>query len=156
MVKDRPSGLVSARTSTSLRYHLSFPSSPLPITLLIDPSNLSCNPNVVRLQLGYGLQACSLNLLADINHLERIQTLATGHYEAKFQLLGLHSLQRRRVWADLMKTFRIFISPLDADPIMFFSTTHSTRYKRCKLQGAARGSLNIRISFLLFRRYGFL
>ncbi len=57
---------------------------------------------LVRPHLKYGMSACSPNLVADSNHLERIQTLATRFvtgmrhlpYEERLQRLGLHSLQR--------------------------------------------------------------
>ncbi len=57
---------------------------------------------LVRQHLEYGMPACSPNLVADSNHLERIQRLATRlvtgmcHllYEEGLQWLGLHSLQR--------------------------------------------------------------
>ncbi len=56
---------------------------------------------LVRPHLEYGMLACSPNLVAGINHLERIQRLAirlvTGichfPYVVRLQGLGLHSLQ---------------------------------------------------------------
>ncbi len=58
---------------------------------------------LVRPHLEYGMPACSPNLVADINHLERIQRLATRlatgmrHFanEERLQRLGHHSMQRR-------------------------------------------------------------
>ncbi len=78
--------------------------------------------------LEYGMPACSPNLVADINHLERIQRLATRlvpgmrrlPYEERLQLLGLHSLQRRRLRVDLITTFKIFKGLLDIDPNLLF------------------------------------
>ncbi len=83
---------------------------------------------LVRPHLEYGMPACSPNLGADINHLERIQRFAsrlvTGMrhlpYEERRQRLGLHSLQRRRLRADLITTFKIFTGLLDIDPNVFF------------------------------------
>ncbi len=74
------------------------------------------------------MPACSLSLVADINHLERIQRLATRsvtgmrhlHYEERLQRLGLHSLQRRRLRADLITAFTMFKGLLDIDPNLFF------------------------------------
>ncbi len=62
----------------------------------------------VRPQIEYCMPACSPNLVAGINHLERIQRLATRlvtgmrhlRYEERLQLLGLHSLQ----WDDFGMT----------------------------------------------------
>ncbi len=59
----------------------------------------------VRPHLEYGMPACSPNLIADINHQQRIQRLGTRlvtgmrhlPYEERLQRLGLHSLQRRRL-----------------------------------------------------------
>ncbi len=53
---------------------------------------------------------------AEISHLERIQRFATRlvtgirhlPYEERLQLLGLHSLQRRRLRDDLITAFKIF------------------------------------------------
>ncbi len=80
-------------------------------------------------RLEYGMSACSPNLVVDINHLERIQRLATSFvtgmrhlpYEERLQRLGLHSLQRRKLWDDLITAFKIFKGLLDIDPNLFFS-----------------------------------
>ncbi len=82
----------------------------------------------MRPHLEYGMPACSPNLVADINHLERIQRLATRlvtamrHLpcEERLQRLGLHSLQRRRLRDDLITAFKIFKGLLDIDPNLFF------------------------------------
>ncbi len=74
------------------------------------------------------MPACSPNLVADINHLERIQRLATRlvtgmrhlPYEERLQRLGLHSLQRRRLRDDLITAFKIFKGLWDIDPNLFF------------------------------------
>ncbi len=55
--------------------------------------------SLVRPRLQYGMSACWPKLVADINHLERIQRLAIklvtgmGHlpYEEKLQWIGFHS-----------------------------------------------------------------
>ncbi len=78
--------------------------------------------------LQYGVSGCSPNLVADINHLERIQRLATRlvtgmrhlPYEERLQRLDLHSLQRRRLRDDLITAFKIFKGLLDIDPNLFF------------------------------------
>ncbi len=41
-------------------------------------------------------------------------------YEERRQRLGLHSLQRRRLQADLITTFKIFTGVLDISPNLFF------------------------------------
>ncbi len=66
--------------------------------------------------------------MADINHLDRIQSLATRlvtgirhlPYKERLQRLGLHSLQRRRLRVDLITAFTIFTGLLDIDPTLFF------------------------------------
>ncbi len=83
---------------------------------------------LVHPHLEYGMPACSPNLVADINHLVRIQRLATRlvtgmrhlSYEERQQRLGLHSLQRRRLRDDLITTFKIFKGLLDIDPNLLF------------------------------------
>ncbi len=82
----------------------------------------------MRPHLEYGMPACSPNLVADINLLERIQRLATRlvtgmrhlPYEERLQRLSLHSLQRRRLRDDLITAFKIFKGLLDIDPNLFF------------------------------------
>ncbi len=74
------------------------------------------------------MPSCLPNLVADINHLERIQTLATRlvtgmrhlSYEERLQRLSLNSLQRRRLRDDLITAFKIFNGLLDIDPNLFF------------------------------------
>ncbi len=75
----------------------------------------------------YGMPpACSPN--QDINHFERILRLATGlvirirhlPYKERLQLLGLHSLQRPRLQAELITAFKISTGPLDIDPYLSF------------------------------------
>ncbi len=79
---------------------------------------------LVRPHLEYVMPACSPNLVADINLLDGIQNLSsrlvTGmrHLpcEERLQRMGLHSLQRRRLRADLSATFK---GLLDIDPNFF-------------------------------------
>ncbi len=83
---------------------------------------------LVRPHLEYGMPACSPNLVADINYLERNQRLAikllTGMrhlpFEGRLQRLGLHSLQRRRLRVDLITAFKTFKGLLDIVPNLFF------------------------------------
>ncbi len=85
------------------------------------------NEALVRSHLAYGMPARSPNLVADINHLERIERLAirwlTGMgplpYEERLQRLSLHSLQLRRLRADQITAIKIFKSLLDIDPNLF-------------------------------------
>ncbi len=78
----------------------------------------------VRPHLEYGMPACSPNLVADSNHLERIQRLVTGRrhlpYEERLQRLGLHSLQRRRLRADLITACKKFKGLMDIDLNLLF------------------------------------
>ncbi len=98
---------------------------------------------LVRPHLEYGMPACSQNLVADINHLERIQRIATRFvtgmrhlpFEERLQRLGLHSLQRRRLRDDLISAFKIFRG---LDPNLFLPSSSSTRPKGAPLQGTPR------------------
>ncbi len=63
----------------------------------------------MRPHLEYGMPACLPNFVADINHLERIQTLAAR------LVTGIHSLQWRRLRVDLITT-----GLLDIDRNLFF------------------------------------
>ncbi len=82
----------------------------------------------MRPHLEYGMSACSPSLVADINHLERIQRLVTRlvtgmrhlPYKERLQRLGLHSLQLRRLRDDLITAFKKFKGLLDIDPNLFF------------------------------------
>ncbi len=82
----------------------------------------------VHPNLEYGVPVWSLNLVADINHSERIQMLSTRlitgicnpPYVERLQRLGLHSLQRRWLWADLVSEFKISTGLLDVDLKFFF------------------------------------
>ncbi len=51
-------------------------------------------------------------------------------YEERLQRLGFHSLQRRRLRAGLIATFKTFTGLLDIDPNLFFLTP-----TRCVLRG---------------------
>ncbi len=80
---------------------------------------------LVHPHLEYGVSACSPNRVADINHLERIQRLATRlvtgirhfAYKERLQRLDLHFLQR---WRPRVDAFKIFTGLLDVDPYLFF------------------------------------
>ncbi len=82
----------------------------------------------VRPHREYDMPASSPKLVAGINHLERIQRLATRlmtgmchlPYEGRLQWLGLHSLQRRRLQADLITTVKMLTILLDINPNLFF------------------------------------
>ncbi len=102
----------------------------------------------VRPHLEYGMSAYSPNRVADINHLERIQRLATRlvtglrrlPYEERLQWLGLNSLQRRRLRTGLITAFKIFKGLLDIDPNLFFLTSvrrDRRGYTFTVLQGAS-------------------
>ncbi len=62
----------------------------------------------------------SPNLDADINHLGRIQRLATRLVTGVRHLPYEERLQRRRLRADLITGFKIFKGLLDIDPNLFF------------------------------------
>ncbi len=84
----------------------------------------------MRPHLEYAMPACSPNLVADINHLERIQRLATMlvtgirqlPYEERLQRLGLHSLQRGRLRANQITAFKIFTGLSPSSPLTEISS----------------------------------
>ncbi len=71
----------------------------------------------MRPHLEYGMPACAPNFVADVNRLEQIHRLATR--------LGLRSLPRRRIRADLIVAFKIFTGLSDmASEHAFLPSTH--------------------------------
>ncbi len=84
--------------------------------------------------------------MADINRLLRIQRLdirlVSGIYhlsfEERLQQLGLYSLQRRRLRADLITTFKMFIGFLDVDPSFFLPPIH-TRFSKVGATAGGKG-----------------
>ncbi len=108
---------------------------------------------LVRPHLEYGMPACSPNLVAGINHLERIQRLATRlvtgmrhlPYEVILRRLGLHSLQRRRLRADLITALNIFKGLLDNDLKLLFLPLDAayegtpTRYSKVRATAEGEG-----------------
>ncbi len=73
---------------------------------------------LVRPHLEHGMPAYSPNLVADINHPERIQRLAKRLVTGMRHLPYEERLQRLR--ADLITAFKIFKGLLDIDPNFFF------------------------------------
>ncbi len=68
------------------------------------------------------MPACSPNLVADINHLERILRLATRLVTDMRHLPYEERLQRRKLRADLVAAFKIITGLLDTDLNYFFSS----------------------------------
>ncbi len=74
------------------------------------------------------MSACSPNLVAELNHKERIQRLATElvtgirhlPYEERLRRLDLDSLQRQRLRVDQITAFKTFTGLLDIDLNLFF------------------------------------
>ncbi len=75
---------------------------------LSKPAFISLYGALVRPHFEYGMPAYSPNLVADINHLERIQRLATSLVTGMRHLPYEERLQRRRLRADLITAFKIF------------------------------------------------
>ncbi len=75
---------------------------------------------LVRPHLEYGMPACLPNPVADLNHLDRIQRLATRLATGIRHLPYEERLQRRWLRGDLITAFKIFTDRLDVDPNLFF------------------------------------
>ncbi len=76
----------------------------------------------MKLLFGYLYGVLELTI---IKHVQKLATrLVTGirhlPYEERLQLLGLHSLQRRRIRADLNTTFKIFTGLLNVNSNLSF------------------------------------
>ncbi len=95
---------------------------------------------LVRPHLECGMPACSPNLVAHINHVERVQRLATRLVTGIRHLPYEERLQRRRLRADLITAFKIFTGLLHIDQNMFFLSPAQRGLKRhpyTVLQGAS-------------------
>ncbi len=75
------------------------------------------------------MQACSKNLFADADSLERIQRLAKLvkgfrrlSYEEQLRRLGVQSLNRRRLNGDLTTAYNVFSGGFNLDPRIPTST----------------------------------
>ncbi len=83
---------------------------------------------LVRPYLEYAMEANGPTPRADINQLERVQWLATRlvrglrhvPYEERLRQLNIFSLERRRLRADLILSFKIFKGEVDLNPSEFF------------------------------------
>ncbi len=75
---------------------------------------------LMRPHLEYGMPACSPYLVAGINHLERIQRLATRLVTGMRHLPYEERLQRQRLRANLITAFKILKGHLDIDTNLFF------------------------------------
>ncbi len=102
-----------------------------------DPSGKKDNPNKALLSASTPW-IWYASLLAHINHLERMQRLATRF------VTGIHHLpyeERLQQWwrprVDLITAFQIFTGLLDVDPNLFFSPSHPSR-PYMVLQGTSR------------------
>ncbi len=74
---------------------------------------------LVRVHLEYGMPVCSLNIVADNNHLERIERLTTRLVTSIRHLPYKERLQWRRLRADLITAFMIFTG-LNIDSNLLF------------------------------------
>ncbi len=89
-----------------------------------------CN-TLDRPHLGYAMQACSPNFVADADCLERIQRLGTRFgkgfrrlpNEERLRRLGLHSLHKRRLHGGLIVVCKMFSGGLDLGPKFFYSAS---------------------------------
>ncbi len=100
---------------------------------------------LVRLHLGYAMQACSPNLVADADCLEQIQQLVTRLVkgfrrlpnEERLRRLGLHSLRRRRLRGDLIVLYKMVSGGLGLDSRLFSFITSGAWLERSSFQSSA-------------------
>ncbi len=82
---------------------------------------------LVRPHLGYAMQDCSSNLVADADSLEQIKWLAMRlgvrqlPYEERLRRLSLHSFNRRRLRGDLIAAYDVLSGRLDLGASLFFT-----------------------------------
>ena len=89
---------------------------------------LSLYKTLVRPKLEYCIQAWRPHFKKDINLLENVQRRATRlvhsirdlPYERRLEILGLTTLETRRLRGDLIEVFKIFKGYDDLDPSFFF------------------------------------
>ena len=89
---------------------------------------LSLYKTLVRPKLEYCIQAWRPHFKKDINLLENVQRRATRlvhsirdlSYERRLDILGLTTLETRRLRGDLIEVFKIFKGYDDLDPSFFF------------------------------------
>ncbi len=78
---------------------------------------------LVRPCVEYGMWTCSPFLVLDVRRL--VPGLHHLPFEKRLKLLDLHSLQLRRLWADLIITFKTFTVLLEVEPnLLFPPSTH--------------------------------
>ncbi len=89
------------------------------------------------------MPACLPNLVADINHFERIQRLATRLVTGIRHLPYEERLQRRRLRTDLVTAFKIFTGLLGIDPNSLpldeAKEGTSTRYSKVRTTAEGKG-----------------
>ncbi len=101
------------------------------------------------MQCKYAMKANAPTLRADINHLERVQRLATRlvrrlrhvPYEGMLRQFNLFSLERRHLRVDLILAYTIFKGEVDLNPSEFFlrPPRAGVRGHTCRiLQGPSR------------------
>ena len=123
----------------------------------------------VRPHLEFCVQAWSPWLKQDIELLENVQRRAvhavcglTGSYEEKLQIIGLPSLEERRIRGDMIQTFKIINMIDNVSPTTFFQLSsqchaHSTRGATCIADGITtpgHGLVQLK-SHLNLRKYFF-
>lgn len=115
----------------------------------------------IRPHLEYCVQAWSPHLKKDIECLERIQHRVTKMvqglkrkpYDVRLKILGMYTLQQRRIRGDLIETYKILTGKERVDSQMFFqlaTDTHSLRGHSKKLF-VPRCSTTARKSFFSIR-----
>ncbi|CAI9729518.1 PKU43604.1hypothetical protein llap_6084 [Octopus vulgaris] len=92
---------------------------------------------LVRPILEYGIQASSPYLLKDIQHLKRVQKLATRmvhglknlSYEERLRTLDLYSLEKRRCRGDLILAHNIISGKCNLSKELFFTPAPERRLR---------------------------
>jgi len=111
----------------------------------------------VRPHLEYCIQAWCPHLVSDITSLERVQRRATKlvqglknrPYQVRLKVLGLYSLEQRRLRGDLIEMYKILTGRENIDYSQFFTLApshHNTRGHSLRLY-VSRSNLRIRQKF---------
>jgi len=126
-------------------------------TLTARKSFLIICKGFMRPHLEYAIQTWCPYQKGDIAHLEKVQQRATrlvkGYrklpYEERLRKLGLNTLQTRRLWGDLIETFKIITGKEQVNRETFFQLNRNVYDTRghCFKLATSQSRLEVRCNF---------